>query len=64
MYCKIALGNIKRSLHNYTIYFLTLMLGICIFYLFNSLESQSSMLELTSSKVELIQNLVDALSAV
>lgn len=64
MYCKIALGNIKRSLHNYTIYFLTLMLGICIFYLFNALESQSSMLELTSSKAELIQNLVDALSAV
>ncbi|WP_434301987.1 FtsX-like permease family protein [Clostridium botulinum] len=46
MYSKIALKNIKKSYKDYTIYFLTLILAVCIFYSFNSIESQKVLIEL------------------
>ena len=49
MYSKIAFKNVKKSFKDYTIYFFTLMLAVCIFYTFNSVESQKAMSELTSS---------------
>ncbi|MBF8982341.1 FtsX-like permease family protein [Lutibacter sp. B2] len=50
MYSKIALGNVKKSVKDYTIYFLTLTLAVCIFYSFNSIESQKSVIEASSGK--------------
>ncbi|MGU8559515.1 ABC transporter permease [Clostridium perfringens] len=50
MYFKLAFKNIKKSYKNYVIYFLTLIFGICIFYTFNSIESQSVMMELNEQK--------------
>lgn len=47
MYSKLAFRNLKRSFKDYAIYFLTLVFGVCIFYTFNSIESQSIMLELS-----------------
>ncbi len=46
MYSKIALQNIKKSYKDYTIYFLTLILAVCIFYSFNSIESQKVLIEI------------------
>lgn len=46
MYSKLAFRNLKRSFKDYTIYFLTLVFGVCIFYTFNSIQSQSIMMEL------------------
>ncbi|MBO0524821.1 ABC transporter permease [Clostridium botulinum] len=46
MYFKIALKNIKKSYKDYTIYFLTLILAVCIFYSFNSIESQKVLIEI------------------
>lgn len=46
MYFNLALKNIKKSFKDYTIYFLTLIFGICIFYTFNSIESQKVMMDL------------------
>lgn len=40
MFSKIARKNVTRSLRDYSVYFLTLMFGVCLFYVFNSLESQ------------------------
>lgn len=57
MLFKIALKNVKKSYKDFTIYFLTLTMGVCIFYLFNSLESQSVMLSLDESEVKSIQNI-------
>lgn len=48
MYFKLATSNVKKSFKDYTIYFLTLMLAVCIFYSFNSIESQKAMLQLSS----------------
>lgn len=60
MYSKIAFKNVKKSFKDYTIYFFTLMLAVCIFYTFNSIESQKAMSELTSSG----ESYVDILSKV
>ena len=49
MLFKIARNNVKRSYKDYGIYFITLTLAVCIFYSFNSIESQSAMLSLGRS---------------
>ncbi len=49
MYFKIALKNIKKSYKDYSIYFLTLILAVCIFYSFNSIESQKALLAMKYS---------------
>jgi putative ABC transport system permease protein len=46
MYFNVVIKNLKRSFKDYTIYFLTLIFGICIFYTFNSIESQKVMMDL------------------
>lgn len=53
MYFKLAIKNLKKSLKDYTIYFLTLVLGVCIFYTFNSIQSQSIMMELSDLKANM-----------
>lgn len=52
MYSKLAFRNLKRSFKDYAIYFLTLVFGVCIFYAFNSIESQGIMLELSEVQKE------------
>lgn len=47
MYYKLALRNLKRSFKDYTIYFLTLVFAVCIFYTFNSIESQKLMMDIS-----------------
>ncbi len=49
---KLAINNVKKSFKDYTIYFLTLTFAVCIFYAFNSIGSQSAMMEINSSKSE------------
>lgn len=50
MYSKIALSNVKKSIRDYTIYFLTLTFGICLFYMFNSVQAQQAVLKLNASQ--------------
>lgn len=58
MLFKLSLKNIKKSIKDYSIYFFTLVIAVAIFYIFNSIGSQQSMLKLTSSKQEMIKALV------
>lgn len=62
MLFKLALGNVKRSLRDYFIYFLTLGLSICIFYSFNSIESQQAMFKLSSSQLSMLEGLTYAMN--
>ncbi|MEG2291007.1 MAG: ABC transporter permease [Clostridium sp.] len=64
MYSKIAIGNVKKSFKDYTIYFLTLTLAVCIFYSFNSIESQKALLDMKSSGKEYATMLTDVISYV
>ena len=65
MLCKLSLANIKKSFKDYAIYFFTLILGVCIFYVFNSLDSQTAMMDVssnTSSIIELLVTIINFLS--
>ncbi|MBN2795940.1 MAG: ABC transporter permease [Clostridia bacterium] len=64
MYFKLALNNIKKSYKDYLIYFLTITFGICLFYLFNSLESQKAMMVLDPLKAVALTMLNKSLSYV
>lgn len=57
MFSKIAINNVKRSFKDYFIYFLTLTFAVCIFYSFNSIEAQNSMLEMGKSTSEFMETL-------
>ena len=62
MYSKIAYKNVKKSFKDYSIYFLTLTLAVCIFYSFNSIESQNAMMEMNKSGKEYVQILTTIIS--
>ncbi|OBW55066.1 MULTISPECIES: FtsX-like permease family protein [Bacillus cereus group] len=64
MYSKIAIGNVKKSLKDYAIYFLTLTLAVCIFYSFNSIESQKALMEIDASGREYVPTLMKVISNV
>lgn len=58
---KLAFKNIRKSIKDYSIYFFTLVVAVAIFYVFNSLDSQESMLQMSKSKMDIIKTLVDVL---
>ncbi len=64
MLFKLSIKNMKKSFKDYAIYFLTLVLGVAIFYMFNSLDSQEAMLQVSSSTREMVKLLVSLLSMV
>ena len=64
MLYKLSISNIKKSFKDYAIYFVTLILGVCIFYIFNSIDSQTAMLTVTERKNEVIELLIELLSYV
>lgn len=46
---KLAFKNVSKSFKDYAIYFFTLIFGVCIFYMFNSIEAQKSIMEATTT---------------
>ena len=64
MLFKLSIKNMKKSFKDYAIYFLTLVLGVAIFYMFNSLDSQQAMLEVSQSTRELIRLMISLLGMV
>ena len=60
---KLSFRNIKKSMKDYAIYFFTLILGVAIFYVFNSIESQTVLLDVTQSTYEIIDMMTTMLSA-
>lgn len=64
MFSKLVFKNVTRSLRDYTIYFLTLMFGVCLFYMFNSIDAQTAMLKISTSQQEILRTLTDMISYV
>ncbi|WP_040330533.1 FtsX-like permease family protein [Clostridium ihumii] len=62
MYSKMALKNVKKSFKDYTIYFLTLTLSVCIFYSFNSIGAQKALQEVSSSGKEFTETITAIIS--
>ena len=61
---KLSFRNIKKSFKDYAIYFFTLILGVAIFYVFNSIESQTVLLDVTESTYGIIDMMTTMISAV
>lgn len=61
---KIALSNIKKSVKDYTVYFFTLVLGVMIFYIFNSMKDQTVIQSISGSSNVIISILFTVLEAV
>lgn len=64
MLFKLSIKNMKKSFKDYAIYFLTLVLGIAIFYMFNSLDSQQAMLQVSESTKKLIVLMIGILNII
>ncbi len=64
MLFKLSLKNIKKSIKDYAIYFFTLILGVAIFYVFNALDSQTVMMDVSESTQDLIRLMMTILSSV
>ena len=57
MYSKLALRNVRKSFSNYTLYFLTLTFGVCVFYVFNSIEAQKAMMHISDSVLSIMETI-------
>lgn len=64
MLFKLSIKNIQKSIKDYAIYFLTLVLGVAIFYVFNSIESQTVMMKVSNNTLEIINIMNQLLSSV
>ena len=64
MHFKLSLKNISKSIKDYTIYFFTLILGVAIFYVFNAIDDQTVMLNVSSSTYDIIKLMTSMLSGV
>lgn len=62
MLFKLSFRNITRSIKDYAIYFFTLVLGVTLFYVFNSVGSQAAVLELNNSRKLIVDLLAKILS--
>ncbi|HBF7900026.1 FtsX-like permease family protein [Clostridioides difficile] len=62
---KLALNNVKKSVKNYLIYFITLVFGVIILYTFNSLDNDIAILSnnaLLSSSISFVRGIVSIFS--
>ena len=59
---KLAFTNMKKSISDYVVYFITLILGVAIFYVFNAIGDQALVNELTDSGYEIIEIMMSLLT--
>ena len=64
MLFKLSIKNMKKSFKDYAIYFITLVLGVAVFYMFNSIDSQEAMLQVSSSTKQMIKLMINMLGMV
>lgn len=68
MLLKLATRNIRRSVRDYAIYFITLLFGVAVFYAFNSIGSQQVLFDIenaaTERMLEMTQMMLSTFSAV
>lgn len=64
MLFKLSVKNIRKSIKDYTIYFLTLILAVAIFYMFNSLDSQKVMMKASSTTGEMVDLMLSMIGGV
>lgn len=54
MTLKLAWGNVRKSLRDFGIYFVTVALGVAVFYAFNSMSAQQGVLSLSERQSSIL----------
>lgn len=65
MLAKLAFANVRRSYKDFAIYFFTLLIGVAVFYAFNSITAQDAVLAFDTSQgnmIELLSYLINGVS--
>lgn len=62
MLSKLAFKNASKSIRDYAVYFFTLVLAICIFYMFNSIYAQKDIMVVSETTAESMKALKQILS--
>ena len=63
MLAKLALGNVRKSLRDFAVYFATVALGVAVFYAFNTISDQADFLsDATSGIVASIGGIMSGLT--
>lgn len=57
MTLKLAWANVRRSYKDFAIYFFTLLIGVAVFYAFNSIKAQQGVLTLSKTQGQMIDML-------
>lgn len=63
MLFKLSLSNIRKSLRDYAIYFFTLIIGVSVFYVFNTVSATVAMTVIDSDRREIARILQMGISA-
>ncbi len=64
MYVKLALGNVRKSIRDFSVFFLTLAFGVCVFYAFGSITDQTAVLDMRQDQREVVEALMGILGGV
>ena len=64
MYFNLSLKNVKKSFKDYALYFLTLTFGVCIFYIFNSIDAQKAMMGISKSTDDILQMITQVMAII
>ena len=62
MLFKLSFKNIRKSIRDYAIYFVTLVLGVAVFYIFNAIEAQTSFLMVSDSTADALKLMVQVIT--
>ena len=55
MLAKLSIANVRRSYKDFAIYFFTLLIGVAVFYAFNSITAQDAVLAFDKSQGNMIE---------
>ncbi|RDB59302.1 ABC transporter permease [Gordonibacter sp. 28C] len=55
MLARLALGNVRKSIADFGIYFLTVLLGVAVFYAFNSMAAQQGVLAFSETQSKMFE---------
>lgn len=64
MLFKLSLSNIRKSLRDYAIYFVTLVIGVSVFYVFNAIGDQTVYMQVSENRDDIIELLTNTLSGI
>ena len=62
MIFKLAFRNMKKSMSDYAVYFVTLIIGVSVFYVFNAISDQTVVTQIFKSEYDIIDLMRTTLS--